>query len=105
MTTNSPAPIVPDPTAASTNSIPSELHPIRDAVEIVSIWDYVGWIAVVLAAIVLAYFLTRYWLKKRNKDKALEAARPAVPARIVTRGSKAPRLDGRYPLPSAAGPV
>lgn len=93
MTTNSPALIVPDPTATSTNSIPAELHDIRSAIEIVSVWEYVGWIAAAVAVIVLAYFLTRYWLKKRSQDKALEASRPAVPPHILARQRLEASLD------------
>lgn len=85
MTTNSPALIVPDTTAPSTNSIPSELHDIRPAMEIVSIWEYVGWVVGALGLILIAYFLTRYLLKKRQETKAIEATRPAVAAHVLAR--------------------
>lgn len=93
MTTNSPALIVPDTTAASTNSMPSELHDIRPALEIVSIWEYVGWAVAVLVLILIAYFLTRYLLKKRHESKVIEASRPAVPAHVLARQRLDASLD------------
>lgn len=93
MTTNSPALIVPDTTAASTNSMPSELHDIRPALEIVSVWEYVGWAVAVLVLILIAYFLTRYLLKKRHESKVIEASRPAVPAHVLARQRLDASLD------------
>ena len=93
MTTNSPALIVPDTTAASTNSMPSELHDIRPALEIVSVWEYVGWAVAVLVLILIAYFLTRYFLKKRHESKVIEASRPAVPAHVLARQRLDASLD------------
>ncbi len=93
MTTNSPALIVPDTTAASTNTMPSELHDIRPALEIVSVWEYVGWAVAVLVLILIAYFLTRYFLKKRRESKVIEASRPAVPAHVLARQRLEASLD------------
>ena len=93
MTTNSPALIVPDTSAASTNSIPSELHDIRPALEIVSVWEYLGWAVAVLVLILIAYFLTRYFLKKRRESKIIEASRPAVPAHVLARQRLEASLD------------
>jgi len=93
MTTNSLALIVPDTTAASTNTMPSELHDIRPALEIVSVWEYVGWAVAVLVLILIAYFLTRYFLKKRRESKVIEASRPAVPAHVLARQRLEASLD------------
>jgi len=93
MTTNSPALIVPDTSAASTNTMPSELHDIRPALEIVSVWEYVGWAVAVLVLILIAYFLTRYFLKKRRESKVIEASRPAVPAHVLARQRLEASLD------------
>ena len=93
MTTNSPALIVPDNTAQATNGIPSELHDIRPAMEIVSVWEYVGWVVGALLLILVAYFLTRYLLKKRRETKAIEATRPAVPAHVLARQRLDASLD------------
>jgi len=93
MTTNSPALIVPDTTAASTNTMPSELHDIRPALEIVTVWEYVGWAVAVLVLILIAYFLTRYFLKKRRESKVIEASRPAVPAHVLARQRLEASLD------------
>ena len=93
MTTNSPALIVPDTTAASTNNMPSELHDIRPALEIVSVWEYVGWVVAALVLILITYFLTRYFLKRRRESKEIEASRPAVPAHVLARRRLDASLD------------
>ncbi|MDA0750087.1 MAG: hypothetical protein O2964_05175 [Verrucomicrobia bacterium] len=93
MTTNSPALIVPDTSSASTNSIPSELHDIRPAMEIVSVWEYVGWVVGALVLVLVAYFLARYLLKKRRETQAIEATRPAVPAHVLARQRLDASLD------------
>jgi hypothetical protein len=85
MTTNGPALLIDEPVAASTNAMPSELHDIRPAVEIVSLWEYAGWAFLTLALIVLAYFLVRYFLKNRDQKILEKASRPTTPAHILAR--------------------
>jgi hypothetical protein len=85
MTTNGPALLIDEPAAASTNAIPSELHDIRPAVQIVSLWEYVGWALLALALILLAYFLVRYFLKNRDQRMSQEASLPSTPAHILAR--------------------
>ncbi len=86
MTTNGPALLIDDPsTAPATNAMPSELHDIRPAMEIVSLWEYAGWALLVLALIILSYFIARYYLKKRDQRVSEEASRPSTPAHILAR--------------------
>lgn len=85
MTTNSPALIVPDTSGSSTNALLTELHDIQPAVEIVSIWEYVLIAASVVAGLVLAYFLVRYFLKKLNEQEVVQATRSVVPAHVRAR--------------------
>ena len=85
MTTNGPALLIPEPATASTNAMPSELHDIRPAVEIVSLWEYAGWALLILTLILVGYFLARHFLKKRDQRITEEASRPSTPAHVLAR--------------------
>ena len=85
MTTNGPALLIPDTSATSTNTLPSELHDIRPALEIVSLWEYAGWAGLILGLVILGYFLARYLLKKRGERILEKTSRPATPAHILAR--------------------
>lgn len=85
MTTNGPALLIDDPSASSTNAMPSELHDIRPAIEIVSWWEYAGWALLILAAAILAYFLIRYYLRNRKQRIVEKASRPSTPAHVLAR--------------------
>ena len=85
MTTNGPALLIEEPLAPSANGVPSELNDIRPAIEIVSLWEYAGWALFLMAVLVLAYFLTRYFLKNRKKQMSEQASRPITPSHILAR--------------------
>ena len=85
MTTNGPALLIEEPLAPSTNGVPSELNDIRPAIEIISLWEYAGWALFLIAVLVLAYFLTRYFLRNRKKRMSEQASRPMTPSHILAR--------------------
>jgi hypothetical protein len=60
----------PPPVPDGTNGVPSDLHDILPAVEIISIWTWLLWSGLLLVALVMGYYFSRFALARWRSRKA-----------------------------------